>query len=287
MGIDDFFQRMYGKYFDKLPNKALLLKRIAIEDENIPLTKDGLDKVQWAYLCAVPFENLDLYDYGVTLDFGINELFEKIVTQRRGGYCFELNALYMALLEELGFEVYPIGVRVLPKTEGKYIPAISHRAAIAIIDGKRYFTDVGFGLTSAPSISICIDDYSEQDILGDIFTVEDRPFNNKVIIRHTEDGPLEFFMFVPDPFNILDFIPYNTTIQAEVFWRAKRMINLRMPNGSISIDGDIFRRNIGGERTEVPLSSPDDVATVLKKEYGMILPDIRLCANAINTEIVM
>ena len=271
MGMQDFFQRMYGKYFEPLPDKDAYLKRIGLEDGDIPLTKEGLDRIQFAHLCNVPFENIDLYDYDGNVDFGTAEMYDKVVTRRRGGYCFELNAIYMALLEAVGFEVHPVGTRIMMGGR-TFIPAIAHRATIVTIDGKRHYSDVGFGMTNAPGIAVCIDDPGEQDIRGDIYTVEDRPYNNKVIIRHTDEGPSEMFMFVPDQFNVLDFISYNTTIQATGF-RAKRISNLRTPEGSISVDGDIFRRTVNGERTETPLSDPEEALRVLTEVFGMVLTE--------------
>lgn len=270
--MSDFFQKMYGKYFAQLPDKNAYLKRIGVDGEDIPLTRVGLDRLQFAHLCSVPFENLDLFDYDSKVDFGVEEMYDKVVVRRRGGYCFELNSIFMSLLVAVGFDVHPAGVRIMMGGGSSFIPAIAHRASIVTIGDKRYYSDVGFGMTNAPGISICIDDKSEQDIQGEIFTVEDRPYNNKMIIRHTDDGPSELFMFVPDPFNVLDFISYNTTIQMTGF-RAKRMVNLRRPGGSISVDGDIFRRTDKGERTETPLSSAEDAFNVLNGDFGMLLTE--------------
>ena len=269
MGMQDFFQKMYGKYFEALPDKESYLKRIGLDGEEIPLTKEGLDKLQFAHLCNVPFENLDLFDYDGKLDFGIEEMYDKVVVRKRGGYCFELNAIYMALLEAVGFEVHPVGARILMGGRS-FLPAIAHRATIVTIEGKRYFSDVGFGMTNAPGISVCIDEHGEQDVQGDIYTVEDMPYNNKVIIRHTENGPSELFMFVPDPFNILDFITYNTTIQATGF-RAKRIVNLRTEGGAMSIDGDIFRITKDGQRTETTLETAEEAFNLLMDRFGMKL----------------
>ena len=266
-----FFEDLYRKYFVRLADKGAYLERIGLGGVDIPITKEGLDRLQFGHLCSVPFENLDIFDYDLFIDFGTDELFDKIVTRRRGGYCFELNALFMALLEAVGFEVHPVGVRILMGLEGRsFVPAISHRASIVTLDGKRYYSDVGFGTTSAPGISICIDEYGEQDIMGELYTVVDRPFNNKVIIRHAAEGSGELFMFVPDPFNTLDFIAFNKAIQA-VSFREKRMVNLRKPDGSISIDGDIFRTTKNGERTEIRIAAAEDAAKVLRDNFGIRL----------------
>lgn len=281
MGMADYFEKMYGKYFAGLPDKSAYLARIGIEDENIPLTKEGLDRLQFAHLCAVPFENIDLFDYDLKVDFGTEEMYDKVVTRRRGGYCFELNSIFMALLKAVGFEVHPAGVRIVAGRSDGNLPAIAHRASIVTIGGKRYYSDVGFGMTTAPGISICIDESGEQDVQGDTYTVEDRPYNNKVIIKHSDQGPSPLFMFVPDPFNVLDFIAYNTNMQIAGF-RAKRIANLRKPDGSISVDGDIFRRTQNGERIETELSSAGDAFKVLSEEFGMLLTE-PLCDIAVKS----
>jgi len=267
----DNFEMMYSKYFDKLPDKDAYIKRIGLENEKIPLTKKGLDRVQFANLCAIPFENLDIFDYHVKFDLGTDEMFDKLIMKHRGGYCFELNAIYMELLEAIGFEVYPVGVRILLGRDKGNIPPIAHRASIVTLGNRRYFTDVGYGLSSAPGVSICIDEYNEQDVLGDIYTVEDRPYNTKVIIQHKPEGPSEMFMFVPDPFNRLDFVAYNTAMQLAGYFHEKRMVNLRKPGGSISIDGDTFRRTQGNERIETTLKTGAEVLKVLIEEFGMLL----------------
>ncbi|MDR0473109.1 MAG: arylamine N-acetyltransferase [Treponema sp.] len=269
MGTSDFEKR-FGKYFAPLPDKNAYLKRIGLDGKDIPLTKEGLDMLQFAHLCAVPFENLDLFDYNVRVDFGTEEMFDKVVTRRRGGYCFELNSIFMTLLGEVGFTVHPVGVRI---RMSDFIPAIAHRGTIVTIGGKRYFSDVGFGMTNAPGFSVCIDDYGEQNIRGDIFSVEDRLYNNinnKVILRHTDEGKSDLFMFVPEPFNVLDFIAYNNSMQITGF-RVKRIVNLRKPDGSISVDGGIFRRTVNKERTETPLAKAEDAFKIITDEYGMIL----------------
>ena len=268
----DFWTKMYGKYFAPLPDKDAYLTRIGLEGETIPLTREGLDKVLWAHLCNVPFENLDLFDYNKKVDFGIEEMYDKVVNRRRGGYCFELNSIFLALLQAIGFEAYAIGVRIFMGGGEDFVPAIAHRASIIVIDGKRYFADVGFGMTNAPGGSICVDDCEKQEIRGSLFSSEDRPYNHKMIMMHKDEVPSTLFMFIPDPFQIVDFISYNTTTQATGF-RQKRMVNLRTNEGSKSVDGGIFRQHINGEVTEMPVPTPAAALKILNEEFGMALTE--------------
>ena len=73
---------------------------------------DTLRALHLAHVLAVPFENLDGYR-GVPVSLEPADLFAKIVTARRGGYCFELNGLFSLLLEAMGFEVTRLIARVL------------------------------------------------------------------------------------------------------------------------------------------------------------------------------
>jgi hypothetical protein len=127
-------------------------------------------------------------------------------------------------------------------------------------------------MTSAPGVSICVDDYEEQDIKGNIFSVQDLPYNNKLILRHTDNGPTPLFMFVPDPFQVVDFISYNTTMSATGF-RQKRTVNLRTETGAKSVDGDIFRTSVNGVFTETPIPTKEDAFRILSDEFGMILTE--------------
>jgi len=282
MTMTEVFNMMYGKYFEPLPSKDAYLERIGLAGKEIPLTKEGLDMLQWAQLKNVPFENIDIYDYDVKVDFMVDELFDKVVNKGRGGYCFELNAIFMALLKSVGFEVYSVGVRIIMGGGDDYIPAIAHRGIIAVIDGKRYYADVGFGMTNAPAASICIEDSDKQDIAGQTFHVEDRPYNNKMIIQHYKTGPANLFLFSADPFHDVDFIAYNNNMQV-TGWRAKRIANLRTQDGAISVDGDIFRETVGEQRTETKINSPQEALEILNSKFGMKLTKpLRLDATDAN-----
>src|SRR5499427_10761961 len=71
----------------------------------------ALASLHRAHLFAVPFENLDI-GLGRTIALEEDRLFDKIVTRRRGGFCYELNGLFSALLRSLGFNVTMVSARV-------------------------------------------------------------------------------------------------------------------------------------------------------------------------------
>ncbi|KAF4516122.1 hypothetical protein B566_EDAN000360 [Ephemera danica] len=103
---------------------------------------DVLRALHLAHVLAVPFENLDGYR-GVLVSLEPADLFAKIVTARRGGYCFELNGLFSLLLEALGFEVTRLTARVRYGAKPPY--PRSHQVLLVRVGGESWLVDVGFG----------------------------------------------------------------------------------------------------------------------------------------------
>ena len=85
------------------------LERIGYQGSRAP-TLDVLNAISLAHTSAIPFENLDvLLERPIALD--PVSLFDKLVRQRRGGYCFEQNGLLLLVLEALGFQATPISAQ--------------------------------------------------------------------------------------------------------------------------------------------------------------------------------
>ena len=103
---------MYKEIYAPIPDAAQYLKRIGIDEIPEP-TREKLDKIVYAHLTHVPFENLDECWDKACPSLKIPDLYDKIVTRNRGGYCFELNAALFSLLKALGYEVYPVACRIL------------------------------------------------------------------------------------------------------------------------------------------------------------------------------
>ena len=105
-------------------------------------TAETLRELQVSHLLTVPFENLSIHArQPIALDD--NALFEKIVKRRRGGFCYEANGLFAALLRALGFDVKMLSAEVA-NAEGEFGPDFDHMALMVTID-ERWLVDVGFG----------------------------------------------------------------------------------------------------------------------------------------------
>src|SRR5262245_59151663 len=90
------------------------LKRIGFQGA-FGRDEETLRQLHLAHLLRVPFENLSIHaQQPIVLDDAA--LFEKIVVRRRGGFCYELNGLFSALLRELGFAVSRLSAQVANDT---------------------------------------------------------------------------------------------------------------------------------------------------------------------------
>lgn len=107
---------------------------------------------------------------GDDLPLDIESLYQRIVVQRRGGYCFEQNGLLQAMLEELGFAVSLYLGRVIYNQD--IHPGLTHRIILVEIDGNRYVADVGFG-PLGPRHPICLSGEESHESFR-VFRIEQR-----------------------------------------------------------------------------------------------------------------
>lgn len=117
------------------------LRRIGYDGSREP-SLNTLRALHVAHLRTVPFENLDIrWGRSIVLDHDL--LFDKIVSRHRGGFCYELNGLFAALLRQLGFNVTLLSARVAGK-EQRLGPEFDHLTLLVDLDGP-WVADVGFG----------------------------------------------------------------------------------------------------------------------------------------------
>jgi N-hydroxyarylamine O-acetyltransferase len=123
-------------------NLDAYLSRILYDGPRAP-TRSVLEQLHRRHLSTIPFENLDVRlrrPVGLDLD----SLEAKLVRKRRGGYCFEQNTLFAAVLRGLGFEVRTLEARVRPEAATAPLPR-THMTLEVEVEGAAWLADVGFG----------------------------------------------------------------------------------------------------------------------------------------------
>jgi N-hydroxyarylamine O-acetyltransferase len=124
------------------PDLDRYLARVGFTGERSP-TLATLERLHLAHATAIPFENLDVR-LGRPIRLDLPSLEAKLVARRRGGYCFEQNTLFAAMLRALGFTVDTLEARVRPPGATAVLPRTHMALRVRLPEGDR-LADVGFG----------------------------------------------------------------------------------------------------------------------------------------------
>ena len=119
------------------------LERISI-NETPDISLDCLRRLQASHQSTVPFENLDVF-IGKHIILDIDLLYEKIVLEKRGGWCCELNGLFAWLLQKIGFDVTLISCSHYNADTDTFDDIFDHLALLVNLQNLQYLVDVGYG----------------------------------------------------------------------------------------------------------------------------------------------
>lgn len=124
------------------------LQHIGYDGKTTP-TLDTLTALHHGQLYTIPFENFDI-QLGRGIHLHPEAIFDKLVRKNRGGYCFELNGIFLMALKSIGFDVRPLLGRVhITGTPG----GRGHQIELITLEGRQWIADVGFG-ADTPRIPI-------------------------------------------------------------------------------------------------------------------------------------
>ena len=250
-----------------MDSQAYLL-RIGLESKLKP-TLDALHLLQDAHMRHVPFENLDVL-LGRPLNLKTHALFEKIVTRKRGGYCFELNMLYGWLLSEIGFDPVPMLARVWLR-DPVDTPPRTHLVNRVKIDGQDWISDVGFGGRAARGPLKIQDGYEVDDGDGRIRIMQDAEFGFR--ISRFQDGTWsDQYTVETKPAHLADILSGNhwTENHPESHFRHGIGVGLFTKEGRTSFYGGVLTHR-GRETRSEPISGQAKILDVLEDDFGLVL----------------
>ena len=242
------------------------LERINYHGSLAP-TAETLRKLQVAHLLAVPFENLSIHaKEPIVLED--EALFTKIVKRRRGGFCYEANGLFAALLRELGFDVAMLSAGVA-NAEGGFGPDFDHMALMVSLD-QRWLVDVGFGDSFLGPL--LLDDRGEQVEGEHAYRI--LPDGAHLILARRDHGEewKAQYRFTLQPHVYADYAEmcrYHQTSPLSHFTRA-RICSLATEEGRITLSEMRFittSRNSG--RQERMITSQAEYVDILRERFGI------------------
>lgn len=261
---DSPFRGLYAP----IKNIAPYLERIGYEGTP-EVSLDCLKKLVLGQLRHIPFEDLDVFHGHKEPSLDTEALFEKIITNKRGGYCFELNGLFGKLLSALGFSCRSHMARVV--WNYPHLTPPSHQVNIVTLDGQDYFCDVGFG-GPIPYCPLPISFGAEQ-----VCTVTGRKYRfskegDWITLSVWFEGAFKpMLMLLDTPCDPVDFVPLNhfcAFSPIEPFIR-KQMVWLAAAEGRRSIDGNILKIEKDGKTMETVLKTDTELRSALKVYFGI------------------
>lgn len=244
--------------------------------EGLP-REEYLDDLVFFHQKAVPFETYEINKLGKTPSLGLGDLYEKVVIRRCGGFCFELNKLFEALLHSLGFDVRPVLCRAVERTGRS---PINHRGMVVHIDGGLRFVDVGYG-GPMPAASLALRDGATQNIHGDLFftrRVDDTWWAVDRVTKGVEDffdddipsrrqTELELCLSEVEDFDF-DLLCLALSQPGSLF-KDHLIANLRTNDGYVALMDNVLTLRSGGAKSKIDLSTDEEVNDALKRYFGV------------------
>lgn len=237
-----------------------------------------LDRLVYLHQCSIPFETVTLHRSEKAPSLDVDDLYKKIVAQRFGGYCFELNKLFSILLSSIGFEVRPVLSRAV-RGRDEVMP-INHRGVLVDIEGSLYSADVGFG-GPTPAGALLLEHATEQDINGETYITvrhDDAWWHIDRITQSSRDlyddnlpqrRQTELDLCMAEVKEV-DFEPLNHFFSSPgLLFRDHEIANLRTRDGYYGLKDGVLTKRTNGTKEVVGLDGPDAVNEILATLFGM------------------
>jgi N-hydroxyarylamine O-acetyltransferase len=258
---------------DSLTDPRTYLERIGYHGPATP-TVDTLRALHRAHLFTVPFENLDIVR-GRKILCEEDAFLRKIVEQRRGGFCYELNGAFAALLRQLGFHVTLLSARVA-RPNGSDGPAFDHLALRVDVE-KPWLVDVGFGDSFLEPLPLRSENEHREGPRK--FRIVGR--KEYLCVERAEEDELwqPQYSFTLEPKTLSDFsgmCHYHQTSPESTFTQ-KTVCTKATPEGRITLTADRLLVRANGKQESRPVAT-EEWSGMLQKYFGIKL-EIRVPRN--------
>lgn len=241
------------------------LERIHFEGSPA-VNDDTLRRLHRGHLLAISYENLDIHRGGVlTLDE--NLIFEKIVLQRRGGWCFEMNGLMAWALRQIGFEVTLMAGAVNRPVLGDL--AEGNHLVLRVDLARPYLADAGFGTGFLEPLPLAEGSYRQGFQTYQISHHNGRwQFSNITIAAPGFD-------FTETPHQMSDFAAQCHRLQTspDSGFVMNTVCHRRLPDGVISLRGAILRTMTPEGTEEQIIDTHADYDRTLREKFDLHLDD--------------
>lgn len=230
-----------------------------------------LTDLQQAFLLSVPFENLDIH-LGKKISLSSENLFEKIVLRRRGGFCYECNILFTDLLEALGYKIQYLSARMV--IEDNVGPEFDHMVLLVTLGhDDQYLVDVGNGQSARKPLRI--DGTNNAVSEGRTYRVGTLGNDCALIFKENDLHWTPRYLFTLKPRMREDFedmCRYHQT-SVESHFTQHRLVTIATQKGRVSLTDMQLSITSESGTQERKLRSEKEYSATLERYFGIILND--------------
>lgn len=240
---------------------------------------ETLNALHAAHINAVPFENLDVHA-GRPVTLSLEAAYGEIVTRRRGGWCYEMNAVFGWALSEIGFEVLRLSAGVRREALGD--EALGNHLALLVRLDRDYLADVGFGSSQVSAIPV------EEGV------TDHSPL--RMAMARTEDGYWRLHEGGPGAVFSYDFRAEpgdESLLAARHAWQISdpnsifyKTLSAKIRQGTTyhMLRGRMLETQMPGRSEQRILATPDELSEVLSDVFGLEEPELetlwpKICAR--------
>lgn len=231
-----------------------------------------LAALQEAHVCSVPFENLDVL-LGRPLSLRVEEAYEKIVVNSRGGWCYQQNGLFGWVLEEIGFNVTRIAASVMRQIDGAAADATHLCLLVNSPESEtRYLIDVGFGSSMIRPIELMQAEYEHPPFTIGLERLNDQYWRFRESLG---DGEFSYdFAEAPACEALLAEKSAFQQSHASSHFVLNLGVQMRSRDEHRALRGRVFSICRSGSVDSRTLDSPEALVSLLADEFLLDVPEV-------------
>jgi N-hydroxyarylamine O-acetyltransferase len=250
---------------------AAYLRRIGYQGAVEP-TRQVLDSLHLAHATHIPFENIDVL-LGRPIALDLASIQAKLVARRRGGYCFEHNLLFAAVLREFGFAPTLLAARVRHRSTA--ILPRTHMLLLVEAEGCRWLADVGFG---GEGLLLPVPFGSGEETRHYAWTyrvIEETGSGNWVLQSRRNGAWADLYAFSLEVQQAVDYEIANHYMSTHPDSRFVQTLTVQLPGSQrrMILRNRDFIDDRGGAVNERRLESDDEFVSVLQEYFGLDMPE--------------
>lgn len=249
------------------------LERIQFNTSQIRPDYITLETLVENHQLHIPFENIDIQNR-IPIHLDADCFYDKIIVNKKGGYCYELNGLFYELLKGLGYDVMMVSGRIARGNYG-FGAEFGHMALIVNIDEVQWLVDVGFGDFSMRPLAMLLNevqsDSRTQYRIADNIKADGRSYYSveKFNLRNHTFKTQYLFSIVPRQLSDYEEMNHYQQTSADSHFTRNYLCSRPTSNGRVSIVNNRLYKTIDGHKAAFRIENEEQRNDLLQRHFGI------------------